>query len=758
MNNHSKLILWITILLIIIIFSYRIYAPTSIQNLNALNLKNIQDIKENQPEDDPPFSFVVVGNIKNSISIFDNNILKRIRKDNPDFIISTGNNVVDGGEGKYRVLNRTLQRIDMPFVTGVGENEVDDEGYKNFYKYFGPFYFSFQKESSYFIFLDTTGHTSLAWQKDWLESELKKASSFENIFVIMNKPPFKIDANYLIKDKQKYIIKNSDRRYYKDIFAKYNVDSVFSSNLQLYRRRQIKGVDYFVIGGTGGELILDDKQSFYHYLRVDVTESGLNYNLVKIDNSFSTFNSYIVKFIGNLWIALQSFIYTNYITILLVILILFLIGFIIYLELSKEANYYRNYTYMKDDHNSRKLNIAMFTNNYFPYIGGVPISIYRLARGLRNQGHTVYIFAPEYSDEEEEDQHQDNEFVIRCNALYMYESDGMDMPVTNIFSPEIKNKFNELDIDVVHAHHPFWLGSRGLTLAEKENIPTVYTYHTRLEKYAHYLPNLLIAEEIFKKSVAHMMIKNFANRCNAVFAPTASAKEYLRNIGVSKYVEVLPTGVEIDKYIMDRDRIEPLMEKVKADCDILLFSVSRLSKEKNLYFLLKGLKYVRDNTDINFKCLIAGDGAEKENIEQFIRENNLEGYVELIGLIDNDEIHKYYMVSDIFVFASKSETQGMVLLEAMAGKTPVIAVRSSGIDDVIKNGFNGYKTRDEIEEWSQKIIKLMRNKDILEELSENAYQVAQDHSIASMAKRAAKVYNKTIEFKGESQENEEKDK
>jgi glycosyltransferase involved in cell wall biosynthesis len=328
------------------------------------------------------------------------------------------------------------------------------------------------------------------------------------------------------------------------------------------------------------------------------------------------------------------------------------------------------------------------------------------------------------------------------------------MPVTNIFSPELKRKFNRLDIDIVHSHHPFWLGSRGMTLAEQSNIPTVYTYHTRLEKYAHYLPSLFIAEEIFRKRIAHMIVKRFSNRCNAAFAPTASAKEYLRNIGVSKYIEVLPTGIELDKYIMDRDCLDALHDKIKTDCEILLFSVSRLSKEKNLYFLLKGLKYIKQHTEINFKCLIAGDGSEKENIQNHIIENGLENYVKLIGLIDNEEIHKYYILSDLFVFASKSETQGMVLLEAMAGQTPVIAVRSSGIDDVIENGVNGYKTREDVSEWSQKVIKLMQDQVLLEKMSENAYEVARDHSIASMAKKAEKVYNKIVSYQGKGNNEE----
>ena len=163
MSNKAKVILASSILILIIIISYRVYAPRSIENFNAVNLKNIEKVKK-RLKGQESFSFVVLGNIKNSITIFDKKILSKIRKEEVDFIISTGNNVVDSGEGKYRVLYKTLSNLQVPFITAVGENEVKEEGYKNYYKYFGPFYFSFQISDSYFIFLDTTRHSHKLWR------------------------------------------------------------------------------------------------------------------------------------------------------------------------------------------------------------------------------------------------------------------------------------------------------------------------------------------------------------------------------------------------------------------------------------------------------------------------------------------------------------------------------------------------------------------------------------------------------------------
>lgn len=741
MNKNEKLIVWIIVIAIIIVVSYRLYSPTVIEEFNALNYKNIRHIKrviDNKKE----YNFAVVGNVKNSINIFDKKIINRIQKDNIDFIISTGNNVLDGGEGKYRVLYRSLQQTDRPFITGLGENEVIEGGHKNYYKYFGPFFYSFYERNSFFIFLDTTGETPLNWQKEWIKEELERAKDFENIFVFMNRPPFKMGNEIEGEVSQNYLQGEENRDFFQNIFAQYQVEAVFSSNLPLYYNKEIQGVDYFITGGAGGELLLEEEDSVYHYLKVNVDGQNTNYSKVELKNTFSFIDSQLAKILVNLWVSLQSFLYTNYLNILLFVLIFGLAAIVFYLNFTQEIDYYQSVVYLKDEIPKQNLNIAMFTNNYFPNIGGVPISIYRLTKGLEKLGHNVYIFAPDYSNKRE---YEERENVIRCDNLFYYKKEGLDMPIVNIFSKNINDQFDKLDIDVVHTHHPFLMGKKGLKLAKKYNKTLIYTYHTRLEKYVHYLPDIGFIKMFFKKWLAHVLIRRFSNKCDAVFAPTETACQYLRNVGVRKYIEVLPTGVELANY--KRDKFLSQLEKKYDDVEIILFSVSRLSKEKNLYFLLEGIKYIRSNTACNFKLLLAGEGGEKENIKNYIEENNLEKYIELLGLVDNQKISKYYMLADLFIFASKSETQGMVLLEAMAGENPVVAVRSSGIEDVIKNGENGYKTKEEVSEWGNKIVELMENSDKRKKIGGNAYEFAENHSIKNMAQRADKIYQKAFYLK-----------
>lgn len=737
MLKKSKVYLFILIIIILILFTYKIYAPYTIQDFNAVNVRSM-DLIKNKIKDEN-YSFAVVGNIENSIAIFDNRILEKIKADNVDFILSTGNNLRDGDESKYRVFYRTLEKLNIPFLTAIGSREIRDGGNENFYKYFGPFYFSFQINDSYFIFLDTTENTNLNWQQQWLQSELMRAAEYEKKFVVMNKTPLKIDSEYLKgEDDQRYIESANLRNFYQGIFSSYNVDSVFSSNIEIFHQEELADVNYYVSGGAGGELIFDNEKSFYHYLLVEVSDSGVEVSVEKLENNPGVFSKLMV----NIWVSLQSFFYANYINILLFLFIGLTIFYILHREINKEVDYYRDFAYADHEMNDQKLKIAMFTNNYFPVIGGVPISIQRLAKALRKRGHQVKIFAPEYKEETEDESN-----IIRCNSIYHYEEGGLALPVTNIYSPQIKKRFKEGDFDLVHAHHPFWLGNKGRKMAEKFNLPLAFTYHTRLEKYSHYVPNILFMRKFFKNRLSHFLIKNFANKTDAVFAPTESTKEYLRNVGVSRFIKVMPTGIDFDYYDRQQEEIESLRDELIGEADHLLISVSRLSQEKNLYFLLDGIKKLKEKSELNFRLVIIGSGSEKENIEDFIHKNQLEDEIKLIGAVDFREMAKYYLAADLFVFASTTETQGMVLLEAMAGYNPVVAVKSSGIDDVIENGYNGYKTEEDSDKWSSAVQKILTDAQNFEEASQNARKMAESYSIDQMAETAEELYYKILQLK-----------
>jgi glycosyltransferase involved in cell wall biosynthesis len=323
-----------------------------------------------------------------------------------------------------------------------------------------------------------------------------------------------------------------------------------------------------------------------------------------------------------------------------------------------------------------------------------------------------------------------------------------DFPIVNVFSKEIDREFEKHDFDVIHVHHPFWTGKKGLKIGISKNIPVILTYHTRLELYAHYLPNFLFSRLIFKNIVSHKMIRRFSQKCDAVIAPTLSALSYLENIGVSRLKKVIPTGIDSEHYIASDDSAVKAIKSVYApEGELLLCSVSRLSEEKNIYFLIDAIERVRDNTDIPFRTLLIGDGPVKDRLQTIIEEKNLSDIIVLKGKVEQYDIPKYYMASDLFVYSSMSETQGMVILEAMTGGCPVVAVQSSGIEDVIIDNFNGFKTDNNITEWSDRVIHLLENAEQRREMSLNAFNYSKGFTVDIMAKKVESLYYKAIERK-----------
>lgn len=382
------------------------------------------------------------------------------------------------------------------------------------------------------------------------------------------------------------------------------------------------------------------------------------------------------------------------------------------------------------------MRIAMLTNNYKPYMGGVPISIEHLAEALRGLGHEVWIFAPTYKNQVEE------EYVIRYPSFPFSVAKA---PAPNVFSGIFEEKIIELGIDIIHVHHPALVGNVALYLRKKYGIPVVFTYHTRFEAYLHYIKPLEWLEQ--GTGVLKRYMTWFCNQCDLIVAPTDGIKEHLLTTGIWTKIEVLPTGVTEAAFYPQVEQVLQVRKHYKENVDYLFCSVSRLAKEKNLDFQLEGLHQVKEllaQKGKNFRYLLIGDGPERENLQEKIKANGLEKEVILTGRIENAQVPAYQKACDAFLFSSKSETQGIVILEAMAAGNPVIAVKASGVEDMVVNGLNGYMTEENPILWAEKIVTLMLDEELKKQVSYGAYITATKYSENKIAQRAAEAYNRTI--------------
>ncbi len=193
----------------------------------------------------------------------------------------------------------------------------------------------------------------------------------------------------------------------------------------------------------------------------------------------------------------------------------------------------------------------------------------------------------------------------------------------------------------------------------------------------------------------------------------------------------------------DQGRAEHIRKEYLGAADHMFCTVSRLAKEKNIYFQLEGLaclKRLLQKTGRSFKHLMIGDGPERRSFEKRVRELGLADEIVFVENVPNAEIKNYQAASDLFLFTSKSETQGIVLLEAMAAENPVVAVEASGVCDVVCNGENGYMTPEDADVWARKIADTIADRTLLASLGEGARRTAELCAEEWIALRAAQCY------------------
>ena len=215
-------------------------------------------------------------------------------------------------------------------------------------------------------------------------------------------------------------------------------------------------------------------------------------------------------------------------------------------------------------------------------------------------------------------------------------------------------------------------------------------------------------------------------------------------------IVTIPTGIDLGKYSLSSSwEVKDFRRRYADDDEILLISVCRLSGEKNIDFMIDGLRKVRERTSVSFRCILVGDGPERAHLEEKAAENGLADRIFFTGALLPMEVVRAYLASDLFVFSSRSETQGMVLVEAMAGGCPVVAVNSSGVHDVVEDGYNGFKVPANLENWTRSIVILLHDRELLGTLSRNSRDFARKYSGDEITEKVLALYHRTLlESKG----------
>lgn len=314
------------------------------------------------------------------------------------------------------------------------------------------------------------------------------------------------------------------------------------------------------------------------------------------------------------------------------------------------------------------MRVGFFTEVYHPVVNGIVASIDGLACGLRALGHEVYCFAPRVPGYEERD-----EPVFRMPSLPLPVHTPYRLTLPLVSRRNRHAIINRLDI--LHAHSPFVTGWMAVRYARRLRIPLVYTYHTQLEEYAHYVPFEVHAT----RRAASKLTRSFANLADAVIVPSASMRDHLTALGVTVRVEVIPSGIDLLHFGSGSRSAQLRASLGMRSGERMLLFVSRLAREKNVDLLLDALRACT----VPARLVIAGDGPERTALEARAAEAGIADRIEFLGPIERSALPDLYASADAFVFPSVTETQGLVLVEALAAGALVIAADAAPAREVL---------------------------------------------------------------------------
>jgi glycosyltransferase involved in cell wall biosynthesis len=388
------------------------------------------------------------------------------------------------------------------------------------------------------------------------------------------------------------------------------------------------------------------------------------------------------------------------------------------------------------------LHIAFFTNYYHPVVNGVVRSVASFREILMQQGHNVFIFA------QSADNYKDTEpFIFRYPSLPL-PLPG-DIAAALPVSPFVDQLLPALKLDVIHTHHPILLGQTAARKAAELNLPLVFTFHTQYWEYTHYIPFPQEVIQEFLKNAVHRWLRDFMRKCQHIIIPSESLKDILvRDYGLTDRYTVIPTGTNLDPF-SNADGKSLRSEKDWKDKTILI-SVGRLAPEKNWDTLLRAFASVHANHP-DLHLVLIGDGPARQTLESLAAELGVTNQVTFTGAVPFEEIPRYLKAADLFTFASVTETQGLVTIEAMAAGLPVVAVDGPGTRDIVEHGKQGLLTENDPDALAKSLQKLLSDPQRIKRLSHNALKKARTFDVSGLGKQLVSVYEQAIQDKKENQ-------
>ncbi len=403
------------------------------------------------------------------------------------------------------------------------------------------------------------------------------------------------------------------------------------------------------------------------------------------------------------------------------------------------------------------MNIAFFTDAYYPRINGVAVSVRSYATKLAEMGHSVCIVCCNYGDgEDKKDKNkkrsflQDDELhpnlkIYRISSINVFVSKEDKSAKLSAWH-DVKHTMDAFKPDIVHINSEFMVGYFGLIYARHRNIASVYTFHTLWEDYVDgYIKFMPVYPA---KKIAKEFIKFYLKRANILIAPTVNIANVIKSYGIERDAKILPTGIpqaldvkKLNVRPLFFNQLHTLLPRVQKK-HVLLY-VGRVVKEKNLDFLFPVLAEVK-KTFKDTVLVFVGGGPELDNLKEKAKKTGYARDIVFAGYRSREELAYFYSVTDVFVFPSKTETQGLVTLEAMMAGVPVVAIGERGTLDVMKGDNGGFMVKEDVNEFSQRVLELLKDKELYAEKSQEAKKWASQWSLDTLTEKLVTYYEEAL--------------
>ena len=384
------------------------------------------------------------------------------------------------------------------------------------------------------------------------------------------------------------------------------------------------------------------------------------------------------------------------------------------------------------------MRIGLFTDTYTPEINGVVSSVLTLQKELEKNGHDVFIVTT--TSKSLKSVMQDNILRlpgIELKSLYGYVA-------TTPIHFYAKDKIDKLNLDIIHVHTEFGVGIFARMCSKSLSIPLVSTYHTTYEDYTHYV-NLFNSDTIdhYTKKIVSRLSRLSTDLCVKVISPSLKTKHMLEGYGIKKDIEVIPTGIDINRFNINninKEDIKEIRHKYNIlDSDKTVVFIGRIAKEKSIDLLIEAFSYINDDS---YKLIIVGGGPEEKQLLNQVKDLGLDNRVIFTGKVENIKIPLYYHAFDTFASASTTETQGMTFIEALASGKVVFAKHDDVLEELLVEDYNGYFF-DDAKGLSDKIIKYFNNN---KDLISNAINSVTNYDCNIFYNKIIQVYQDSIDL------------